>query len=140
MSAYIVDDTTINTVLSHLTADDFRALAAAAFGDGLLWADRPTDAELGAALRALNERAVSERYPNEPVEALPGPAPYAPYAYAPLLVGAVPAYKALRCLLYQCSEGSVPETPLYAALDALSDAWAREIVCALPEYDRAAWG
>lgn len=140
MSAYIVDDTTINTVLSHLSADDYRALVTAAFGDGLLWADRPTHAELGAALRNLNEDAVSQRYPGESVEALPGPAPYAPYAYAPLLVGAVPAYKALRCLLYQCSEGDIPDAPLYEALEALSDAWAREIVCALPEYDRAAWG
>jgi hypothetical protein len=142
VSAFVVDDQTINRVLSHLSADEYRALVTAAFGDGTLWRDRPTDADLGAALRDLNVRAVLARYPDCSLEAddLPGPSPLLPYAYAPILVGAHQALKSLHCLLYQCSEGDVPETPLYQALDGLSNRWAHEIVSKLPEYDQAVWG
>lgn len=114
----------------------------AAFGDGLLWAQLPSYPELEQALRDLNVRAVLTRYPDCSLEAgnLPGPSPLLPYAFTPLLVGAVPALKSLNCLLYQCSEGDVPETPLYRALDTLSDQWAQEIVSRLPEYAEARWG
>ena len=140
MSAYVCDDQTINALFAHLSLADFRDLAVAAFGpdDGPL----PPDAVLGAALRDLNVRAVLQRYPDCSLERgdLPGPSPLLPYRYAPLLVEPVQALKALRCLLYQCSEGDVPETPLYKALDDLSNRWALEIVSKLPAYDAARWG
>lgn len=146
MSAYIVADTTINTILSHTNADDFRGLLDAAAATFTLDEGERGDADLGEAMRLLNTAAVLQRYPDCSLERgdLPGPVGadgrLPAYAYAPLLVSAVPAYKALRCLLYQCAEGTIPTTPLYQALDALSNRWAQEIVCKLPEYDRAVWG
>lgn len=35
--------------------------------------------------------------------------------------GPMQAYKSLNCFIYQCSEGNVPETPFYKAIDAASD-------------------
>lgn len=54
--------------------------------------------------------------------------------------GPVQAYKSLQCFLDQCSEGDVPETPLFQAVSDYHNALARAIVDALPEYDKANWG
>jgi hypothetical protein len=145
MSAYVVDDKTINGILPHLSAQEFDTLARAACDTFTLERDDVEDGVLGEALRTLNVAAVLQRYPDCSVERgdLPGPHPFLPYRYAPILAGGgskVQALKSLRCLLYQCSEGTIPETPLYKALDDLSSRWALEIVEKLPEYDRARWG
>lgn len=47
--------------------------------------------------------------------------------------------KHLSCLLYQMSEGEIPETPIYKRLDRLISAIAVSIVNHTPEYDQAAW-
>ena len=52
----------------------------------------------------------------------------------------VETYKQIRCLLYQCSEGDVPEYPLFEALEHYAKWMADEIVKDLPAYERAPWG
>jgi hypothetical protein len=49
-------------------------------------------------------------------------------------------FKAMCCLLYQCSEGEVPNTPLYGELNRAAGELAQRIVQDLPEYDKASWG
>lgn len=49
-------------------------------------------------------------------------------------------YKAMTCLLYQCSEGKYPKTRLYKQLDHLAGEYAAMIVHRMPEYDQAKWG
>lgn len=48
--------------------------------------------------------------------------------------------KQVGCLLYQCSEGNVPETALFKELESIEGNIAKMIVSRLPEYDNAAWG
>jgi hypothetical protein len=52
----------------------------------------------------------------------------------------VEQFKAITCLLYQCCEGKVPDSSLYAELDRAAGELAQRIVQDLPEYDKASWG
>ena len=49
-------------------------------------------------------------------------------------------FKAIHCLLYQCCEGNVPNSPLYDELNHAAGELAHRIVQDLPEYDKASWG
>ena len=131
LSAFVVQDHTINRVLSTLNAHDRRAAETLAFAH-----DCATLDELGAAMFALNVRAVDARYG----EGQAGEFRDLGYQFRlEMPVAMVAALKALNCWLYQCAEGDVPATPLYKAMDELSNRWAHEIVSRLPEYDRARW-
>ena len=44
------------------------------------------------------------------------------------------------CLLYQCSEGNVPNGRLFNELNRAAGELAQAIVQDLPEYDQASWG
>lgn len=50
------------------------------------------------------------------------------------------AYKAMRCLIYQCSEGAVPESKLFKQVGRLGAALCEVYVSSLPEYNAASWG
>jgi hypothetical protein len=95
MSAWMFTDEAIHRLVVALRVDRF-------------FFDRGRH-ELGAELIMMNEAAVNARYSensrrNEPY-IWRNPAPFS----------AVQAYKTIRCYLYQCSEGEVPEKwPLYA--------------------------
>jgi hypothetical protein len=52
----------------------------------------------------------------------------------------VEQFKAMCCLLYQCCEGKVPNTPLYHELNRAAGELAQRIVQDLPEYEKASWG
>jgi hypothetical protein len=49
-------------------------------------------------------------------------------------------FAALRCLLYQCHEGKVHESPLYGELNHAAGELAQRILQDLPEYQKASWG
>jgi hypothetical protein len=49
-------------------------------------------------------------------------------------------FAAIRCLLYQCHEGTVSKRTLYKELNAVAGELAQRIVQDLPEYERAPWG
>ena len=66
--------------------------------------------------------------------------PYPSSRTAPPLCSRVEALKALRCVIYQCSEGDIPDTSLlYKRMTDRANALCREIVSDLPEYEQAAW-
>jgi hypothetical protein len=48
-------------------------------------------------------------------------------------------FKHLECLSYQCAEGDVPETEIYAQLEALIGAIARSIVGSSEKYKASKW-
>src|SRR5207248_8291538 len=87
--------------------------------------------QLGNELYALNQRAVQLRYGD--VQEVPA------FRFLPSNCSPIQRYKSLCCLIYQCSEGDIPETPLYQRMRDRADAMAREIVSHLPEYDQAIW-
>jgi hypothetical protein len=129
MSAFVVQDGTINRVLGYLEHDRYGEYHRRTLTDA-----HGGIAGLGAAMRALNVDAVRARY-RDAGDLVPAE----PYRYRLELPGRVAAYKALACWLYQCAEGDAPEAPLYLALEALHYSWAKEIVADLPEYERAVW-
>jgi hypothetical protein len=128
MSAYIVEDITINRVVSYLLCDQ---LASAYVERKLAEAGIDLNA-LGQHMLDLNIRAVDYRYDetNEGRALVPALVP----------VSRIQALKSLRCWLYQCSEGDIPEEPLFQIMNGYSDDLAYTIVSELPAYERAEWG
>ena len=133
MSAFIVEPACMHRCVQG-TLDRVRV-----FADMLAEAENAS--AIGKALYAMNTAAIKDRYPHHPDMAEHGEQLAKSYVYVPQQrrVGVV-IYKAMRCLLYQCSEGNVPETALYKELEKLADEWAGSIVADLPEYERAPWG
>jgi len=144
MSAYVVEDETINRVVAFLAHNDLgnygRALPkpwdllGASMRNRVQEGEIPMNEALGLALRRMNAEAVGQRYDE---------APEADDAYqyrSETAPSAVVFLKSLDCLLYQCSEGDVPERRLYKALEAIQARVCAHVARNLPEYDKARWG
>jgi hypothetical protein len=139
VSAFIVDKDTIDRVVGLLWGQERArgdygvppriALTVAANREG---DDDTPWLAVGQELWNLNTRAVNWRY---------GEHEQAPIydRFCPVDTSRMQAYKALRCLLYQCSEGDVPNDPLFQALDTLANSIAHHIVSETPEYQRTKW-
>jgi hypothetical protein len=137
MSAFVVEDLTINRVVTMLKRSEryfdstwfLRKLKDAGYDllDG-------GDERLGRAMFDLNCKAVDERYrPGACAEFRP-----LDYRYSPALVDSkVQGIKALDCWLYQCSEGGVPEDPLYKLMDEMGDGMRRCVVSRMDIYEKA---
>lgn len=121
MSAFIVSNRTMSRAIAALKY----AGAADSFG-------RATDKELGDLLFDLNAEAVAQRYsePKERVEY---------FEERGLAFTKIDAAKGLACLIYQCSEGQVPQSQEYKALVDAEQILANAIVAELSEYRNAAW-
>jgi len=125
MSAFMVSDNTINRILSQITVDDAgRCLGRFA---------ELSIVELGEKMLKMNEEALFQRYGDKaPVEKIK-------LKTTDTQCSKIQALKSLRCLLYQCSEGKVPETVLFKSLEKLSDRWALSIINDLDDYANAEW-
>lgn len=97
----------------------------------------------------LNAEAVSQRYEESPAACGPMPEEYRPDGWdgTPSIVimkmppTKIDAYKALRCLLYQCSEGDVYKRPFFKDVERCADLLARQIVAESPSYNSSEyWG
>jgi hypothetical protein len=155
MSAFVIDTDMMDSVILGLFGRSTYDQLVPTFNGGFTFPNRPGSidpTETGRLLYAMNVEAVTQRYPDcrENPENLPGPARGAallPVSYqAPRRLGRpighaekVKAYKAISSLLYQCSEGNVPESPLFAELQRAAGDIAGDIVRRLPEYDAAPW-
>ena len=97
------------------------------------------------ALYALNIQAVHQRYGDESPATMPGHVPtnkqlaigQIPYRHVEYSI--VQVYKSVQCLAYQCSEGNVPNQPLFKFLEELENTIAKHIVSELSEYEKAKW-
>lgn len=131
MSAYVVDAETVDRIVTYVDAkvapvwrslrDDLYHIAKAT-----------TPQQLGQAFLAMNVRAVEQRYGQR--KAVPV------YRHTLRPATDMQVYKSLSCYLYQCSEGNIPDRPLYKTVERLQNHCASNIITDLPEYDRAAWG
>jgi hypothetical protein len=101
--------------------------------------DPPTDAQrkaaedIGKRLFSMNAAAIKARYgflPQRPVFKFARWADATP----------VEQFKAIRCLLYQACEGTVPKGRLYSELNRVAGELAQRIVRDSPEYEKAPWG
>ena len=87
---------------------------------------------LGTALFEMNDEALFARYNFEPINEA--------FEYKPTKVSLCSSLKAMECLRYQCSEGSIPQSELYQGLGKAIGDLASVIVNELPEYKKAEWG
>jgi hypothetical protein len=134
MSSFVVDDKTINSIACFMFTDkDSQRRAEKLSALGI--ATRPQD--LGEEMYKLNLAAVEDRYG----EYSAGQMCNLDYKYRKVANGGkIQVLKNLRCWLYQCSEGDVPNTVLYKFMDEYSGELALDIVCKTPEWDAANWG
>ena len=115
MSAFIVSEATMNRAVQAMDESQSEELT-----------------QLGRAMYALNQDAIEARYCER--ENVPE------FTYSAPACSRVAALKALQCLIYQCSEGDIPETSLlYKRMTDRANALCRAIVHDLPEYEKAAW-
>lgn len=130
MSAYIVSPLTMNrvvcAVLDTCRGADIRTFA------GVHTDDPNAPAAIGSRLYRLNADAVALCY-NQP-ETSPV------YVHNVRQETKIQQFKSVQCLLYQMTEGDVPEHPTYKELEGIAKRLACAIVYTLPEWMTADWG
>lgn len=141
MSAYMVDSSTINTILAALENAEYQGWSRwpkpRSLASRFIPYNNDSMAKLGQQLYELNARGVNARYSDHPADEWG-----VTYKYKRVPIPSrLQAYKSLQCFLYQCSEGNVPETSqLYKDLDAWCIELAMYIIERLPEYEQYRWG
>jgi hypothetical protein len=136
MSSFMVEPLTIDRILSLLYWKKYNDswLSEQLRKAGHSMESTKAMNELGMAMLEMNREAVNQRY-NENGEV------GEKYEFSVSLPADVfQALKSLRCFLYQCAEGTVPQKKLYKALSRIADYMTRDIVEELPQYQRAEWG
>lgn len=125
MSAFVVDNVVIDRILAgcRIMLNEGCHLPSPAFVGSFQM--------VGQRLLTMNNEAYNQRYQET------APAPEYVYSPAPEGNTMLSSFKAAECLLYQCSEGNVPETPLFKALQELANQMACFIVRRTPGYDLA---
>ena len=138
MSAFMVSNQLMQKVVTAIlqNTDEFATIQTFR---GCLVDDPPTETQrkaaeqIGKRLFAMNAAAIKARYatlPQRPSFNLAGWADATP----------VEQFKAMRCLLYQACEGSLPNGRLYSELNRVAGELAQRIVQDSPEYEKAPWG
>lgn len=133
MSSFVVDDKTINSIASFIFTDKDSQRSVEKL-NALGIATRPQD--LGEEMYKLNLAAVEDRYG----EYSAGQMCSLDYKYRRVTASKIQVLKNLRCWIYQCSEGEVPNTTLYKFMDEYSGELALDIVRTMPEWEIANWG
>lgn len=140
MSAYIVDDKTINRIITfidgHMHGTDLLSFETKKILKELLGIEAfksQKDLEVfGNVLLLMNKKAVDERYKEiNNIEEL---------KYKPEHASTIQVLKSLRCYLYQCMEGDIPENRIYKTMRKIEDIIEYDIIDKLPEYEKAEWG
>jgi hypothetical protein len=136
MSAFVVEDKTINRIITFLATDRdsdwIRKFILKELGINI---GNPDGQEtLGNLMFSLNCDAVNQRYGDDEA----GKFRDLDYSYRlEIFAGSIMAFKSLKCWQYQCSEGNIPETHLYEVMERVAGYLAESIVQRLPEYDRS---
>lgn len=136
MSAYVVQDKTINKIISKLRLDRNGQwmLAKIKQDTGLDLNDNSDATIYGKSLLLMNIDAVNQRYS----EHEDGTAELDSYKFKlEINHSKMNAYKAISCYLYQCSEGDVPNYALYRQVEDIKHSWAGDLVRSMPEYETA---
>jgi len=138
MSAFIVENKTINRILTYLELNqhqngqwESRRLKEAGYDittqDGLT--------VLGQTMLNLNTDAVDQRYDEKNNREFVGK-----YNFKTIPVDRIQALKSLRCLIYQCLEGDIPEREFFKLMDAISYQWMYAIINDMEAFQTADWG
>ena len=140
MSSYIVDNETINKVVSYLYAKaqggDTSCVSLGLVKMGFDLTDPLYTERLANAMFDLNVYAVKERYGEAEGEGFPLPA----FIYVFTPATQIEVIKALECWRYQCTEGDIPESHLYKAMAQTHCLLCADYIHQLDEYEAAPWG
>ena len=139
MSSYIVEEKTIDRILSFL-----RDRSTGTIDNSMVktWVSKLQLSDLfdnkkmtafGKKLYKLNLKAVIERYDKKHGFEL------AKYIFNYRLEKIEQAYNSLRCFTYQCSEGNVPKTKLFKQMEELEMIVARMIADREADKIKAEW-
>jgi hypothetical protein len=138
MSAFMVSNVLMQKVVTAVlqNTDEFATIQTFR---GRLVDDPPTDAQckeaedIGKRLFSMNAAAIKASY---------GFLPHGPVFKFASWVAATPVeqFKAVRCLLYQACEGTVPNGRLYSELNRVAGELAQRIVQDSRDYEKAPWG
>jgi hypothetical protein len=143
MLAFLIGHDTMDRIICLLRKKEIPGLELYTGPEAVPDFDAATD--LGRQLYELNLSAMMARYDE------PGADPdfFESYSYREPAQGlGIPeSYKALRCFLYQCSEGDVPEHPMFKQLTRVAETMG-EVYLALNSqciddtqaYQIAPWG
>jgi len=155
MSAFVVSDETMcRAVRALCSMGEYAAIIERVADIQTRRADSAT--QIGRELFAMNIAAVQARYPDTRANpaGMPGPVNDNGDSIAPELAASftcvtpqgrlpfeelVSGYKALSCLIYQCSEGDIPETELFKELQRAQAYVGDAIIVQLPQYQAAPW-
>lgn len=97
--------------------------------------------KLAAALYEMNVSAVNQRYnENDPTDDIAFADFGKNYLRNATLQSLCQFAKSLRCFLYQCTEGDIPERETYKVLERFSYELFAYIVNCLPDFNEAKWG
>ena len=129
MSAYIVDNKTINVIVFVLRRSDFMAIQIKEKFNIDIKTDKGIS-ELAHRLYALNVSGVGARYGS--ADDMVG----AGFEYKPEYNHTqLEAYKNLKELMYQCAEGEVVESKLYKFFNnSVHKHFADEVITNMPDY------
>lgn len=94
---------------------------------------------LWTLLGSMNLLAVHSRYGDDCGEVVPQH-PGSHHAFVDTRPLAIARVKAAHCLIYQCSEGHVPESPLFKLFERTVLAECERLIMATPEYEESRWG
>jgi len=139
MSAFMVNTNVmakvVTAILLNLDTFDGESTHRTALLAAPTHAQKEASSKIGRKLFLMNRRALHARYVCSDDNPLPQFV-FERWADAT----PVEQFKAIHCLLYQCAEGNVPESPLYDELNRAAGELAQRIVQDLPDYDKASWG
>jgi hypothetical protein len=90
------------------------------------------------ALYGLNCDAMTQRYGKAALQS--DRKEQGPFVFQLVERSPVAVYKAACCLIYQCSEGDVPERDLFKVLNEIPGQIAIHVAQSHPEYESAPWG
>lgn len=144
MSAFIVNDKTINRILSFCfwTQDTFLKLDIQRILNkiGFSVRDEEEQQKLGEAIRELNFESIRQRYGDKSLKEDKKYFKEYKFIDIPLKERIIyQVYNHLRCLTYQLSEGNIPKTKLYKALEELENALAYSIANEKVEKLKCEW-
>ena len=139
MSAFLVNTTVmakvVTAILLNFDTFDGESTCRTAMLASPTDAQKEAGTKIGQKLFLMNRRALCARYGLGDHVRVPEFI-FEKWADA----SPVSQFKAISCLIYQCSEGEVPNGPLFGELNRAAGQLAQAIVQELPEYEQASWG
>jgi hypothetical protein len=140
MSAYIVDDKTINKIVSYLYAKaagrDTSIVSTGLVRLGFDLSNADLAELLANQMFDMNVAAIKARYGEAEGEGFPLPS----FTYLFTPATQIEVIKALECWKYQCTVRDIPLSEFYKAMAQIHHLLCADYIHRLEEYEAATWG